>query len=79
MAINFQEKVVEAWEGHGQSAEDELEEARRLLEQLKQKARGALSKEVPQKALPLPHTKESVSARRPQSGFADTEKLSKAA
>lgn len=79
LAINFQEKVVEAWEGHGQSAEDELEEARRLLEQLKQKAHGTLSKEGPQKALPLPHTKESVSARRSQSGFADTEKLSKAA
>ncbi|WOG94908.1 hypothetical protein DCAR_0314205 [Daucus carota subsp. sativus] len=78
IAINFQEKVVEAWEGHGQSAEDELKEALRLLEHLKQKARGALSKEVPQKALPLPHTKESVAVRS-LSALADTEKLSKAA
>ncbi|KAK1355748.1 N-terminal acetyltransferase A, auxiliary subunit [Heracleum sosnowskyi] len=46
IAINFQEKVAEAWEGHGQSAEEELEEARRLLEQLKAKARGASSKEA---------------------------------
>lgn len=71
--------MVEAWEGHGQSADEELEEARRLLEQLKEKARGALSKEVPQKALPLPHSKESVSARKSLSGSADPQKLSKAA
>ncbi|PSR94863.1 Protein KINESIN LIGHT CHAIN-RELATED like [Actinidia chinensis var. chinensis] len=38
LAIKFQEQVIDAWEGHGLSAQDELKEAQRLLEQLKKKA-----------------------------------------
>ncbi|XP_027366703.1 protein KINESIN LIGHT CHAIN-RELATED 1 [Abrus precatorius] len=56
LAIEFQQQVIDAWESHGASAEDELREAHRLLEQLKQKARGASANELPMKALPLPHT-----------------------
>lgn len=53
LAIEFQQQVIDAWESHGASAEEELKEALRLLDQLKRKARGALSNEVPMKALPL--------------------------
>ncbi|KAG4981959.1 hypothetical protein AAZX31_10G034200 [Glycine max] len=64
LAIEFQQQVVDAWESHGASAEDEFREAQRLLEQLKKKARDAsanelhmkaLPNELPIKALPLPH------------------------
>ncbi|XP_074316662.1 protein KINESIN LIGHT CHAIN-RELATED 2-like [Silene latifolia] len=54
LAIEFQQKAVD-WEGHGSSEEDELREARQLLEQLKAIARGASSKDFPTKALPLPY------------------------
>ncbi|KAI5394935.1 protein KINESIN LIGHT CHAIN-RELATED 2 [Lathyrus oleraceus] len=53
LAIEFQQQVIDAWESHGASAEEELKEAQRLLDQLKRKARGTLSNEVPMKALPL--------------------------
>lgn len=43
LAISFQEKVVEGWEGHGQSAQDELDEAVRVLAQLKEKASAQIS------------------------------------
>ncbi|XP_020231546.1 protein KINESIN LIGHT CHAIN-RELATED 1 [Cajanus cajan] len=56
LAIEFQQQVIDAWESHGASAEDELREAQRLLEELKKKARGASANEFPMKALPLPHT-----------------------
>ncbi|XP_074316821.1 protein KINESIN LIGHT CHAIN-RELATED 2-like [Silene latifolia] len=59
LAIEFQQKAVDAWEGHGHSAEDKLREARRLLEQLKVSARGASSKDCPEKALPLPHSSDA--------------------
>ncbi|KAH9605389.1 hypothetical protein KSS87_000469 [Heliosperma pusillum] len=59
IAIEFQQKAVDAWAGHGGSAEDELKEARRLLEQLKVQARGASSKDYPTKALPLPHSTDA--------------------
>ncbi|KAK7345785.1 hypothetical protein VNO77_16396 [Canavalia gladiata] len=55
LAIEFQQQVIDAWESHGASAEDELREAQRLLEQLKQKAHSASATELPMKALPLPH------------------------
>ncbi|XP_074316664.1 protein KINESIN LIGHT CHAIN-RELATED 2-like [Silene latifolia] len=55
LAIEFQQKAVDAWEGHGSSEEDELREARQLLEQLKAIACGASSKDFPTKALPLPY------------------------
>ncbi|GKF27899.1 hypothetical protein Tco_0094241, partial [Tanacetum coccineum] len=38
--INFQEKSVEAWRGHGPSAQDELREGQRVLHQLKMKVCG---------------------------------------
>ncbi|XP_061366964.1 protein KINESIN LIGHT CHAIN-RELATED 1 [Gastrolobium bilobum] len=56
IAIEFQQQVIDAWENHGASARDEFREAHRLLEQLKEKARGASANEFPMKALPLPHT-----------------------
>lgn len=68
LAINFQEKVIEAWEGHGQSAEDELKEAHRLLEQLKKKAVDASSNESLMEAFPLAHLTEGASTSKSQSG-----------
>ncbi|KAF3646502.1 hypothetical protein FXO37_20424 [Capsicum annuum] len=58
LAINFQEKAVEAWEAHGPSAVDELNEAQRLLEQLKNKAAGLFDQNV-MKALPLANSREA--------------------
>nr|GEV32280.1 hypothetical protein [Tanacetum cinerariifolium] len=52
LAINFQEKAVEAWRGHGPSAQDELKEAQRVLHQLKVKACGESDDN---KALPSTH------------------------
>ncbi|KAL9318634.1 hypothetical protein ACSQ67_015151 [Phaseolus vulgaris] len=37
LAIEFQQQVIDAWESHGATAEDELREAHRLLEQLKKR------------------------------------------
>lgn len=59
LAINFQEKAIEAWEGHGPSAVDELKEAHRLLEQLKKKASGVSDGNM-MKALPLASSSEQV-------------------
>lgn len=52
--MEFQQRVIDAWEGHGSSAQDELKEAQRLLEELKTKARGTSTNRLPTKALPLP-------------------------
>ncbi|MBA0832082.1 hypothetical protein Goarm_016492 [Gossypium armourianum] len=54
LAIEFQRRVVDAWEGHGASAEDELREAQHILEELMTKARGTSTNQFPTKALPLP-------------------------
>ncbi|XP_022886459.1 protein KINESIN LIGHT CHAIN-RELATED 1-like isoform X1 [Olea europaea var. sylvestris] len=62
LAINFQEKVVESWEGHGPSAQYELKEAIRVLEQLKSKACGSSSDSL-MKALPLSRDSEGLSGR----------------
>ncbi|XP_014511176.1 protein KINESIN LIGHT CHAIN-RELATED 2 [Vigna radiata var. radiata] len=56
LAIEFQQRAIDAWESHGASAEDELREAHRLLEQLKKKAHGPSANELPMKALPLGKT-----------------------
>ncbi|VFQ86243.1 unnamed protein product [Cuscuta campestris] len=61
LAVDFQKKAVEAWEGHGQNAEDELKEARQILEQLMTKARASLLNHSPAKALPSANTRD----RRP--------------
>ncbi|MBA0709891.1 hypothetical protein Golax_024909 [Gossypium laxum] len=53
LAIEFQQRVIDAWEGHGPSTE-ELREAQHALEELKTKARGTSTNRVPTKALPLP-------------------------
>lgn len=66
LAINFQEKVVEGWEGHGSSAQDELEEAVRVLEQLKEKA-STLVSETLLNAMPPPDEDEHGSAENPDS------------
>lgn len=65
--MEFQQRVIDAWENHGPSARDECREAHRLLEQLKKKARGA-SSELPRKALPLPHASEAVPTKSVQMG-----------
>ncbi|KAK8521788.1 hypothetical protein V6N13_021866 [Hibiscus sabdariffa] len=51
LAIEFQEQVIDAWEGHGASAEDELREARFILQELKMEARGTSGKPLPQNSL----------------------------
>lgn len=52
-AMEFQQRVIEAWESHGPNASDELREAHRLLEQLKRKAQGSQTAVYPANALPL--------------------------
>ncbi|KAE8681778.1 RING-H2 finger protein ATL1-like [Hibiscus syriacus] len=54
LAIEFQQRVIDAWEGHGASAEAELREAQEVLKELKIKARGKSTNLHPTKALPLP-------------------------
>lgn len=73
LAINFQEKVVEGWEGHGPSAQDELNEAVRVLEQLKEKASTAVA-EALLNALPLPDDEEPGSAKNSQSASSPMER-----
>lgn len=66
LAIEFQQKAVDAWGGHGKSTEDELREACRILEQLKIKALGGSSSKVfPTKALPLPHNSNPTRSLQP--------------
>lgn len=60
LAINFQEKAIDAWRGHGPSACDELKEAERVLEELKMKACG---EDQIQKALPAHHGRTRRSSR----------------
>ncbi|KZV32990.1 hypothetical protein F511_01501 [Dorcoceras hygrometricum] len=62
LAINFQEKVVEGWEGHGPSARDEYAEAVQVLEELKDKASGSVYESL-MKALPLPLSDETSTAK----------------
>lgn len=52
LAINFQEKAIDGWSGHGPSANDELKEAKRVLEELKMKAFG---EPEDKKTLPVHH------------------------
>lgn len=59
LAISFQEKAIEAWEGHGPSAVDDLKKAHRLLEQLKKKTSG-VSYENMMKALLLANSSKQV-------------------
>ncbi|KAL3647754.1 hypothetical protein CASFOL_008722 [Castilleja foliolosa] len=76
LAINFQEKVVEGLEGHGPSAQDELDEAVKVLEQLKEKASAEVS-EVLLKAFPLPEEDEAFMANNNSSpsGYRPVKKL----
>ena len=39
LAVEFQQQVIKAWDNHGDSAKDELKEAKRLFEELRLKAR----------------------------------------
>lgn len=53
--MEFQQRVIDAWDNHGDSAKDEMKEAKRLLEELRLKARGGVStNKLLTKALPLP-------------------------
>ncbi|XP_043694070.1 protein KINESIN LIGHT CHAIN-RELATED 3-like [Telopea speciosissima] len=63
LAMEFQQRVIDAWEGHGPSARDKFREAHRLLEQLKKKTRGSSLNEFPTKALLLPRISELPSFR----------------
>ncbi|KAG2308685.1 hypothetical protein Bca4012_082226 [Brassica carinata] len=55
LAVEFQQQVIKAWDNHGDSAKDEMKEAKRLFEELRLKARGGVSTDkLPTKALPLP-------------------------
>ncbi|XP_043719548.1 protein KINESIN LIGHT CHAIN-RELATED 3-like [Telopea speciosissima] len=63
LAMEFQQRVIDELESLGPSAGDEFKEAHRLLEQLKKKARGSSSDEVPTKALLLPRISEVSSMR----------------
>lgn len=65
LAIEFQEQVVDAWESHGSTAEDELREAQQTLEQLKRKAHGTSKIELSTKALPLPHSSTASKTLQP--------------
>lgn len=65
LAMEFQQRVIDAWENHGPSARDEYREAHRLMEQLKKKGHGS-SNEVPRKALTLPHASGVVSTKNVQ-------------
>eukprot|EP00262_Sarcandra_glabra_P009493 TRINITY_DN23900_c0_g1_i1.p1 TRINITY_DN23900_c0_g1~~TRINITY_DN23900_c0_g1_i1.p1 ORF type:complete len:664 (-),score=103.31 TRINITY_DN23900_c0_g1_i1:208-2199(-) len=62
LAMEFQQRVIDAWESHGPSARDELQEANRRFEELKKRAWSS-SSEVPIKALPLPHASDFVSTK----------------
>lgn len=65
LAIEFQQKAIDAWKGHGRNAEDEIKEACRLMDQLKVKAMGGSSKESRPRALPLPHNSDPNSILQP--------------
>lgn len=65
LAIEFQQQAIDAWESHGAGAADELREAHRLLEQLKQKASTVSAHGFPTKALPLPDTPQPPSSSQP--------------
>ncbi|KAJ0259959.1 Glutamyl-tRNA reductase [Hirschfeldia incana] len=55
LAVEFQQQVIKAWDNHGDSAKEEMKEAKRLFEELRLKARGGVSTDkVLTKALPLP-------------------------
>ncbi|XP_074316610.1 protein KINESIN LIGHT CHAIN-RELATED 2-like [Silene latifolia] len=78
LAIEFQQKAVDAWESHGRSEEDELREARQLLQQLKASARGVSTKDYPTKTVPLPYVRaDSRDLQAPQpSSESSTKQLS---
>jgi len=56
-AMEFQQRVKEAWKIHDPNASDELREAHRLFEQLKRKAEGSPSAVFPANILPLSQCK----------------------
>ncbi|XP_072960010.1 protein KINESIN LIGHT CHAIN-RELATED 2-like [Typha angustifolia] len=53
LAMDSQQRVIDAWERHGSSAIEDLREAHRLLQQLKKKAQGSPSAVFPANSLPL--------------------------
>ncbi|CAL9090859.1 unnamed protein product [Musa textilis] len=53
LAMEVQQRVIDAWENHGPSTKDETREAHRLLEQLKKKAQGSPAAVFPANSLPL--------------------------
>ncbi|XP_064939967.1 protein KINESIN LIGHT CHAIN-RELATED 2-like [Musa acuminata AAA Group] len=63
LALEFQQRVVDAWRSHGSNAKDELEEAAKHLEELKKKAFGSLTEEVIQEALSLASRNDPVPSK----------------
>ncbi|KAJ1693874.1 hypothetical protein LUZ63_010572 [Rhynchospora breviuscula] len=53
LAIEFQQRVVDAWKSRGPGASDGLREAYRLLEQVRRKSEGCSSAVFPANSLPL--------------------------
>ncbi|TVU27682.1 hypothetical protein EJB05_19179, partial [Eragrostis curvula] len=59
LAMEFQKRVVDSWRNHGPDARDELKEAIRLYNQIKEKALASLLPEDSTTALPEPQELES--------------------
>lgn len=66
LALEFQQRVVDAWGSHGPSAKDGLREATRLLEQIKKKAFESLANAGSQETLPLSHGSDAVPSKLEQ-------------
>ncbi|XP_057517651.1 protein KINESIN LIGHT CHAIN-RELATED 1 [Amaranthus tricolor] len=68
LAIEIQQKAVDAWHGHGVMAQDALAEAIRVLDMLKMKALGvsdSLSEASTTNALPLPQSSDPTRSLQP--------------
>lgn len=75
LAMEFQQKAIDAWKGHGRNTEDEIKEACRLMDQLRMKALGGSPKGAfSSKALPLPHGSDPTRSLQPD--FSPNVKLS---
>jgi len=64
--MEFQQKAIDAWKGHGRNAEDEIREACRVMDELKVKAMGSSSRRSLPKALALPQSSDSTRISEPE-------------
>ncbi|XVF80944.1 hypothetical protein PTKIN_Ptkin15bG0116300 [Pterospermum kingtungense] len=65
LAVEFQQQVIDALKSHGRSAPYVLAEAHHILEELKRRALGTSSNQLPTKAMPLPRPPNSHASRLP--------------